>query len=584
MTNHENINQFTSFLIIRELYKCGIRSFYISPGSRSTALTLAVADLAHEKKDLSVHLVVDERASAFMCLGYSKATKKPGVLICTSGSALANYFPAIVEAKYSGNSMLILSSDRPDELQDSGANQTIRQNGFYGDYAKLSKEIDCSDVNIDIKYILSTLDYSAFIAKSESGIVHLNCKFREPFFGSMPFVGKIEPILSENIKSNEPFTQYISPHEKCNSQIKIGDSKKVIIILGETRDFADANAVIRFAEKHNLPVFPDILSNARCISGPTIMQNYDLWINNLSNVDFPDTILHFGTSIVSKDLQQFVNKSVAQGSQNIIINPQYSKYDPASNANIIVHLSYVDFINSLENIEHNTEYFSVFSRIEAKVTTILDTLLSNQYNSLEYNVVSSINKYIPEPSNLFLGNSLTIRNFDSYFFSDSGSNKQLNIFANRGASGIDGNLATAIGIAEANNLSTTIVFGDLSAFHDLNSLCLVANSKVKIIVVIMNNNGGGIFHRLPVRESKHFEKYFATPLALNFENIARSFGIKYSQVTSPKQFETQYLEAVQNPASCVIEVKSDRESNQEFRNSLLQEIGRSIDILEQENA
>lgn len=584
MTKHENINQFTSYLIIRELYKCGIRSFYISPGSRSTALTLAVADLALEKKDLSVHLAVDERASAFMCLGYSKATHTPGVLICTSGSALANYFPAIVEAKYSCNSMLILSADRPDELQDSGANQTIRQNGLYGDYAKFSKEIDCSDVNIDIKYLLSTLDYSAFIAKSESGIVHLNCKFREPFFGSIFFAGELEPILNEKIKINEPFTQYFSPHTKCNSHIKIGDSKKVIIILGGTRDFADANAVIRFAEKNCLPVFPDILSNARCISSPTIMQNYDLWINKLSNAYFPDTILHFGTTIVSKDLQHFINKSVAQGCQNIIINSQYSKYDPESNAKIISRLSYVDFINTLENIEINAEYFSSFSRIGAKVTSILDDLLDNQYNSLEYKVVSSINKLIPEFSNLFLGNSLTIRNFDSYFFVDSGRSKQLNIFANRGASGIDGNLATAIGIAEANNLSTTIVFGDLSAFHDLNSLCLVANSKVKIIVVIMNNNGGGIFHRLPVRESKHFEKYFATPLALNFENIARTFGVKYSQVTLSKQFETQYLEAVRNPMSCVIEVRSDRESNQEFRNNLLQEISRSIDIIKQENA
>lgn len=585
MNNCENVNLLSADIIINELRKCGVSQFFVSPGSRSTPLTLAIAKLA-EANQIDVMICPDERAAAFACLGYSQ-TGKLGALVCTSGTAVANYFPAIIEAHNSKIPMIVLTADRPSELKDTQSNQTIDQNQIFGKYVNFYAELDCSDRYIKLEYLLTTIDNAVFKAKSiNPATVHLNCCFREPFFGDLALQRPISEYLQNRLDSDKAFTQYTNsvqtPQPFDQALIKtISNARKILFVIGKLDSFSDCSAIINLAEKFNIPIFADSLSQAKVLQVPNIINHYDSFIGNDNLSIQPELIIHFGGRIISKRLQTFIEKSVLSNhTKYIVINAYSHRQDQAH----IVHSRIVSnisaFATALEQIkiEADTEYLYKLLQVSKLANSIIRQYINSDEYISEIALPNLLLDAIPNESNLFIGNSMSIRDFDSYSFRTCSSpDFNLHIAANRGASGIDGIIASAVGFGIGHKGLTTVLLGDLSALHDLNSLFLVANSTQKLIIIIVNNNGGGIFHFLPVRTQNNFEKYFATPLNINFKSAAELFRLNYSITTAKSTFTEAYHKALTSDTSTIIEVLSNRDSNHKLHQELIKSINNAIE-------
>ncbi len=563
MNSCENVNLLSADLIINELRKCGVSQFFVSPGSRSTPLTLAIAKLA-EANQINAVICPDERAAAFACLGYSQ-TGKLGALVCTSGTAVANYFPAIVEAHNSKIPMIVLTADRPAELKDTQSNQTIDQNQIFGKYVNFYAELDCSDRYLKPEYLLTTIDNALFKAKSiNPAAVHINCCFREPFFSELSLLRPVSEYLQNRLDSDKAFTQY------TNS-----------VQIGKLDSFADCSAIINLAEKFNIPIFADSLSQAKVLQVPNIINHYDSFIANDNLSIQPDLIIHFGGRIISKRLQSFIEHSVLSNhTKYIVINANSHRQDQAHIVYNKIVSDIGSFATSLEqiNIQSDVEYLSKLSQISATANSVIRLCINSDEYISEVALPNLLLDIIPNESNLFIGNSMSIRDFDSYSFRTCSSpDFNLHIAANRGASGIDGIIASAVGFGIGHKGLTTVLLGDLSAFHDLNSLFLVANSIQKLIIIIVNNNGGGIFHFLPVRTQNNFEKYFATPLNINFKSAAELFRLNYSIATAKSTFTEAYQKALTSNTSTIIEVLSNRDSNHKLHQKIIKSINNSIE-------
>ena len=538
MTNRLQAQSLIAKAIINEFAKVGIRKFFVSPGSRSTLLAIAICELA-DSGQVSFDICTDERSAAFKCLGFSKCSASPAALLCTSGSSVANYFPAIVEADRSHIPMIVITADRPDELQDNGNNQTIKQTGIYGSYAKFSAEIDCSPDNSNIPHILGTVDFAVYSSKlPDAGVVHLNCKFCEPFF-VCPESQNISSKLLKKINSEECFTRYLTDLDIDDYSFGKTYSKP-LFVFGENsekyRSFAD------FAAELKIPVFADIMSGFRGCNSENVIKYYDEIIGTKDWKMLPDAVFYFGEKIISKKLMMYINDLVDRRDADLlIINDSRSRFDPFSNSRYRITASPEKVRKMLDRIISG----------KRDLSTCVQTS-SLQAGNLSEELVRIVAEVLDFPSNLFLGNSLTIRLFDQFFFSYDVS--KVRLFFNRGTSGIDGNIATVAGIASASKKFTLGIIGDLTAFHDLNSLIHLRHSSSPICLVIINNNGGGIFRKLPVNESEYFEQAFLTPLNISFEKAAEMFSLDYFRVSSAEELSVTLKQATGLSKSSVIEM------------------------------
>jgi 2-succinyl-5-enolpyruvyl-6-hydroxy-3-cyclohexene-1-carboxylate synthase len=579
-----NINIVWSSLLVEELLRNNIDYFCISPGSRSTPLTVAAARHPEARK-IVCH---DERGAAFHALGYTRATAKPAVLICTSGTAAANYFPAFIEAAMDRLPLLVLSADRPPELQATGANQTIHQHHLFGSYAKWYSELPCPVETLPPQVLLTTIDQAIYQTLSlPRGPVHLNCPFREPL---APLVKTVDVSYLENLAywlaSKKPFTTYQSssliPTPATVSKISnlLKATRTGMVSVGRLNTDFERIAVKRLLKILQWPVFVDITSGLRSDSGDTPIVHYfdQLLLSKVVHDNYqPDTLFHMGGQIVSKRFLEFTEKLQALRNY-ILVKDHPFRYDPCHRVSCHLETDIGLFCQALlEQIEPQApgRFTQLLLALSASVQAIMHDFIRPEQPLSEIAVAHLIAGNIPAGQGLWLASSMPVRDMDMY---GSPLAQAVRVGANRGASGIEGTIAAATGFATGLQQAVTVVVGDLAFLHDMNSLSLLRKMIKPLVIVVINNNGGGIFSFLPITEfSDVFEEYFGTPHHIRFQAVTELFSIPYAAPATNGEFVTTYRAAVNSTDSMLIEVITDRQENYRLHQLLQQMIAEQID-------
>lgn len=529
-----NINYQWAGLIVEELIRCGVAGFVISPGSRNSPLSISAA--RHPAARAWVHF--DERGAAFFALGLARQTGCPAVLICTSGSAVANNLPAAVEASASQIPLLIVSADRPPELIDCGANQAIEQPGIFGRYVRWEATLPCPTPAIDPAYVLTTVDQAvARCFGGNAGPVHLNCMFREPL---APVAGPDAPPhdgagLDRWRQTTEPWTVYsaesarLSDHEQAGILDRVQTCARGLLVFGALRDPAERAAARALSEALGWPVLADVCAGLRGPGAPgSLMRWGDLILldETIDDAWTPAFVIHAGGALTSKRTQQALERW----------RPEYlrvclggTRRDPGHIVTQRCDVAPADFCAWLAACL--TGYPpgappAAWRARDAACEAAIAAWEAQQPGLTEIGAARIVAGRAPEGATVFLGNSMPVRLADSYAWP---ARDGVAFVANRGASGIDGNLATAAGLAAASGGPVIALVGDLTALHDLNSLALMRSISTPLVVVVLNNDGGGIFHHLPIAaEHDVFERCFGTPHGLRFGEAAAQFGLCYA--------------------------------------------------------
>lgn len=576
-----SINQLWANLIVEELIRRSIAFFCISPGSRSTPLTIAIA--SNNRANFTVHH--DERGSAYHALGYAKATGQPAAVICTSGTAAANFYPAVVEAAMEMIPLIMITADRPPELQDCGANQTIDQRRLYGNFARKYLELPCPTIDNPADWLLTTVDHAVDMAMASPGVttshggpVHLNCQFREPLAPidtPSTFTDYLKPI-SGWISDRAPFARsdppdnYLDPEQFNSVAASLTSAKHGLIIAGRIQNQAEREAVRQLSIHLRWPFLADIASGLRLgINDETVVPYYDqvLSSQNFATRHRPDLILQFGKTPVSKQLLQFLSES--EDTTYIQVANHSVNQDPIHRVTNKVQCDPVDLCRRLcEKLKVGgvSEWTKGWCDTSKQIGSILNRAIDEAGMLTEPSVCRSISRHIGEEACLFLGNSMPIRDMDMFCTTDGPT---IPIGCNRGASGIDGVLATALGFARGLKRPVTLLLGDLSLLHDVGSIGLIRSMSQPVTIVVINNDGGGIFSFLPVAQiGDLFEECFGTPHGLQFEHVARMHQLDYHHPESLEQFNVTYTAAQKTGKHLLIEVTTDRTRNQEFHKSI----------------
>lgn len=566
-------------ILVEELVRLGTEMFVLAPGSRNTPLTLAVA--ANPLAKGLLHY--DERGGAFAALGFARATGKPSVWITTSGTAVANGLPAIIEADVSGVPLIMITADRPPELRDTGANQTITQPGMFGQFVRWQCDMPVPDLAIEPAYVLTTIDQAFYRSMHPAGPVHLNCMFRKPFLveqegGVQDWVDMLDVRQRRKI----PYTGYgssersITRTEIATLAIQIEGVERGLVIAGQLDSSDDSKGVVRLAETLGWPLLTDVTSNCGNTSD-VIVKGHELLLcsDAVQELYKPVIVLHLGGSTVSSRLQRFIAQSTPE--IYAIVHPAPDRIDPSHIVSHRFQASAGEFCTMLaaELVPSvaSTEWLTHWKSLSTRVHDVIESKFLSEDLS-EPAVALSIGREIPDHHGLVLASSMPVRDVNMF----ANPQPSVRVASNRGASGIDGTIATAAGFAHGIEHPVTLLIGDLAFLHDLNSLALLGEGP-PVTVVVINNDGGGIFHFLPIeQQSASFEKYFCTPHGIQFRHAAELFGLDYARPESLTEFIEMYRHAVSSGSSSVIEVSTNRKQNAELHRAIW---SRSIQVVEQ---
>lgn len=565
------LNHLWAGLLVEELVRNGVDAFCISPGSRCTPLTLAAA------RNTGARCVVhfDERGAGYFALGYARAAGKPAALVCTSGTAAANYYPAIVEASRSRCPLIVLTADRPPELRDTGANQTILQAGMFGPYTRWRFDLPCPAPDISRAFVLTTVDQAVYRATGpEPGPVHLNCPYREPFVPDEPAGERDACAASPWRGTRGPYTahapvrQSIEPSTATRLRELMAEARRPVVAVGQLNRSADRAAAAALVSRLRCPVFPDVASGLRLgCPGDCVISHFDLLLSSPETARAlqPDLLIHVGGAMVSKSFQRWLERCPPAHCVRITDHPE--RDDPAHAVSWRIQADIPEACEAIAACgiagkgpdEGPGAWLERIRAYQDRAARVLDGFFSSRQELMEPAVARCIAALAGHSDGLFLGNSMPIRDAQRYASAD-GSGPV--VFANRGASGIDGNIATAAGAAFGSGRALTAVLGDLAALHDLNSLALLRDITTPVALVIINNNGGGIFHFLPVSsQTALFERYFATPHGLSFETAAGLFGLTYANPDTLDGLSDAYGAALGRAGATLIEIRTGRAEN-----------------------
>lgn len=581
-TNSNNLNIAWAQLIVEELIRCGVNHFCISPGSRSTPLVVAVA-----RNRLARNIICyDERGAAYHALGYGRAANRPAAVITTSGTAVANLYPAVTEASVDHVPMVILTADRPPELTDTGANQTMNQQQFFGSHTRWHFDLPCPDENVAPEVVLTTVDQAVSRSSgSDSGPVHINCRYREPL---VPGDNSTDKDYTSNIRlwktGYEPFTTYSQPNLQINPPTLkklariVNTTNRGMLVVGRLNSNEQRNVVLTLAAKLNWPVYADVTSGLRLgCCGTNVIRNFDqeLLSDRFNDQAAPDVVLHIGGRITSKRVPQFFDAN--RPGDYIVIKKTPQRFDTIHAVTMHIQSDVVSACDALlENVTQHqpNDYSRFFSERACRVDDVIVRNIDNDRALNEPFVAREISNEVPDNTCLFISSSMPIRDVDLYGISGKTA---VTVGANRGISGIDGVIASASGFGAGAKTPTTLLIGDIAFIHDINSLSILRKLDYPVIIVLVNNGGGGIFHFLPVSEHPDvFEEYFATPHEFSFGGACETFGIDYFKAHTKQEFTKLYQSAVVTGRSAVIEVVTDRHSNLRLRRLIKNEI---IDLL-----
>jgi len=589
MDLNANANTRWAAIFVDELARGGLAAVCLAPGSRSTPLTLAFA--AHPAVRVYRHL--DERSAGFFALGLAMATGRPVALVCTSGTAAANFHPAIIEAYYAHVPLLVLTADRPPELRQSGANQTIDQIKMFGDHVRWAMEMPVpqDDAPEVVLRHLRTLAARACAAADGlvKGPVHLNFPFRKP----------LEPTSSPNGRAMEgvsaagespPFTRFrrgrLLPDEAQVSGVAdaIELHPRGLILCGpDCPGGAFPAAAAALARATGYPILADPLANVRhgpqMADGP-VLGGYNLWLPALSEqLPRPELLLRFGAVATSAALAAYLGgltpnfhlhvREDGEWADDQHVTGAFLQADPAAFCEALAGAL------ARRGFRAQPAWAAPFVAAEAGAWAALEVALP-QTGFSDGAAVSRLLAALPAGSALFAGNSLPVRHVDTF---DRPSLRPLTFFGNRGASGIDGNVSTALGLAAAGRRVVALL-GDITFYHDMNGLLAVRRHGLDdVTFVVINNDGGGIFRRLPIaRHDPPFTDLFLTPHGLTFEHAAAMYGLRYRRVEDGAALDDALAEALghERPGPYLIEVMTDSATDYERQRTLLRAIAASL--------
>ena len=513
------MNQATQLaqVIVRQIIEAGVKDVVISPGSRNAPLSIAFYQ-ASKKGLISLHVRIDERTAAFFALGIAKASGLPVPIVCTSGTAVANYHPAVLEASHTNQPLLVLTADRPAALRRTGANQTTEQARIFGKAVRYFADISGSAYPMELPF-----------NSLQTGPVHLNIQFEEPL------ISEPDESWLDNLKVTPP-----KVFDRKTPGTFYTKSTRGVLVIGHDRGGLSADSVKNFANELGWPVISeDPLTFANAISHASIFLTNSAIAKDLA----PDTVVVIGRTTLSRSINSFIKMA----RKEIVIDPRTATVDTDRMASQkftqlpIVQVQTPD----AEYAEKWNKYSARAMKMVSDVSTWSEPLIARE-----------IAANLPSGTSLFISSSRPIRDLEGFAVAREG----LETFANRGLAGIDGNISTALGIASQRK-ETIAVLGDLGFLHDLTGL--IQKEQINLKIFVVNNDGGGIFSTLSQRGVEGFEEVFGTPHGLDPAAIAQSMDIKSKTIDSQAQLKAELKDPVRGLSVVVIKAP-DREVSADF--------------------
>jgi 2-succinyl-5-enolpyruvyl-6-hydroxy-3-cyclohexene-1-carboxylate synthase len=510
------VNNSTSLarVVVRQIIESGITDVVISPGSRNAPLSLAFFAAA-EQKLIKIHVRIDERTAAFFALGIIKATDRPVAVVCTSGTAVANYHPVVLEAHHTNTPLLVLTADRPAMLRRTGANQTTEQARIFGKAVRYFADVDGPVYPMELP--LDSL---------RTGPVHLNLQFDEPLLPD-----DSTDWLSEIVVAPKSFV-----NRAKSATLRLVGARGVVVI-GHDRGGLTVEEITKFTKTLGWPVitedplsFPDAIAHASVF----------LTSQEIRSTLIPQSVLVIGRTTLSRSINAFINSSPI----TYVVDPRTATVDTDRQADRVF-----TSLPDLQGVIQSDDWIATWNKVSERTKKLVASL--DGWN--EAVIARTIAAAIPNETALFVSSSRPIRDLEGFAVPRGG----VTTYANRGLAGIDGNISTALGIAYAHK-ATIAVLGDLSFLYDLTGL--INKEDINCRFIVINNDGGGIFSTLPQRGSEGFETVFGTPHGLNPAEIAKSMGVSAKQISSIKELEAEVKSPISG-ISVVVCDAPDRESN-----------------------
>jgi 2-succinyl-5-enolpyruvyl-6-hydroxy-3-cyclohexene-1-carboxylate synthase len=558
-----NLNTLWASVLVEALVRCGLKTAIVCPGSRSAPLTVAFA----RHPDIEAIPVLDERSASFFALGIAKQTYRPVVLVCTSGTAGANFYPAVIEARESRVPLLVLTADRPPELRDCNAGQAIDQQKLFGNFPNYYCELAIPELELGLLNYLRQRIAQCYqqCLYPISGSVHINVPLRDPL---VPIADAAVMDWSDRIPSDffDHLQSFSKP--KLSNPVQIPVSKRGLIIAGVTQPEDPGNyatAIAKIAKITGFPVLAEAISPIRNHShlyDRNLVSTYDTILRNsaIAQKLKPDFVLRIGEMPTSKVLRQWLERHCVE---TWIVDECDRSLDSLHGKTRNILTSVSAFADSLENPSQTPDlmYCKAWENAETQVRGPIDRLLQDESNLFEGKAAWLLSQALPANTPLFIANSMPVRDLE-YFWKPNDRTYQP--YINRGANGIDGTLSTALGIAHRNQ-STVMLTGDLSLLHDTNGFLIRSHFQGSLTIVLMNNNGGGIFGMLPIAQfNPPFEEFFSTPQNIKFEQLCKTYQIDYELIQDWDHL-CDRLKTLPSQGIRVLEVTCDRVFDAKWR-------------------
>ncbi|NTU68185.1 MAG: 2-succinyl-5-enolpyruvyl-6-hydroxy-3-cyclohexene-1-carboxylic-acid synthase [Chlorobiaceae bacterium] len=577
--NHRQATTLWSQVLIEELVRQGAGLFCVSPGSRSTPLTIAIARNPRAR----FRMFPDERSAGFYALGYARATGMPAVLVCTSGTAVANYFPAVVEASADARPMIVLSADRPFELLEAGANQTIRQQDIFGSYTRWSFQLPVPEAGTPLAALLSTAAHAVRKSLgSPAGPVHLNAPFREPLIPETPDLEDpwVAPVR-EWMDSGQPWTRFEAP-AKTPSPEGIATLREIIstasnplFVAGNLERQKDADAVQALARSLGVPLFADLTSGAR-MSMQCEPWQLAFYSEEFSSRYRPDAVIHFGGMLIGKQPTGAIRRWKPR--HHVVVRESPERFGHDHNVTLTIEAPPAAVAASLTGCRKPGGTPGAGAFFAAAAEKIEAAACAEQMPVNEISASRIVSSLLGQGQGLFVANSMPARDMDIY--AAPAAEIPIRTALNRGVSGIDGITSTAAGFSAGLGKPVVLLIGDISFLHDLNALSLLGHEWNRVVVVVLNNGGGGIFSFLPVSgETDVFEACFATPQSLNVRAAAETFGLAYANPGTNAGFAATIAEALEADRSMIVEISCTREGNLQLHRQLKDAIAEAATLI-----
>jgi 2-succinyl-5-enolpyruvyl-6-hydroxy-3-cyclohexene-1-carboxylate synthase len=545
--------------LVDEWSRGGVSAAVLSPGSRSTPLALALAD--HDK--IAVHVHIDERSASFFALGLAKATDRPVAVLCTSGTAAANFHPAVLEASYARVPLIVCTADRPPELRDVGAAQTVDQARLYGTAVRWYFEPETPSDRDDGPEAWAVWRSLAARSLAEAlgpppGPVHLNLPFREPLVPSSPGT---TPFDLGARSGTRPWVQATRSPRVVGEEVvaelvqRISGTPRGVLLAGWGASVA-RGTFERLARASGWPILADPLSGLR--AGPLAVSTYDALsrVGKLMESLRPDLVLRVGAPLTSKAAMTWLAMSAT-----ITIDPEPSWSDPQRAADVVLDVEPESLLAELAGrvAGRDESWTSAWIAAEEAARRVIDAQLDSWPEPFEGRVARDVMGCLPDGAGLAVASSMPVRDLESFARPRQG----VTVVANRGVNGIDGFVSTALGVAASRVRPVTVaIVGDLCLLHDANGLLGVQRRGIDAVLVVVDNDGGGIFSFLPqVALSDHFEQLFGTPHGVDIAELGALHGVPVTNVERADQLVPAVETAIASGGVRMVRVRTERAEN-----------------------